>query len=83
MLTNMFNHSPESAMNTACTPCCTTPLGTGGHPPCHAQLADCRPHLVDALESVTSGHGAPAGDLTALDGLNAHSLKDIGAPEWV
>jgi hypothetical protein len=22
-------------------------------------------------------------ELTALDGLSAHSLKDIGAPEWM
>lgn len=70
-------------MNTACTPCCTTPLSA----PVATRHAT--PSWQTAARTWWTRWKASrqarrtSGDLTALDGLNAHSLKDIGAPEWV
>jgi len=66
-------------MNTAYSQCATHPLTT--HRVASTWTATARawwarwmaPHQTQQTES----------DLTALDGLTAKTLKDIGAPEWM
>ena len=81
-LTSILNHTQESTMNTSCssyaTPSLTTPLTR--------RVAS---NWATAARAWWTRWMAPRhaqkteAELTALDGLSADTLKDIGAPEWM
>lgn len=81
-LTSIFHHTPETTMNTACSPCITSPL-----PPsptrrfANTWLASARARW--SRWTASRQPQRAESELTALDGLTPETLKDIGAPEWV
>jgi hypothetical protein len=69
-------------MNTACSPCTTRPMSPLAMP------SAIRTWAATALAWWTrrkTPNQAPRTEsqLTALDGLTAETLKDIGAPDWM
>jgi hypothetical protein len=69
-------------MNTACSPCTTRPLTPLAMPSAISTwFATACAWLVGHK---TQNHAQRTDrELTALDGLTAETLKDIGAPEWL
>jgi len=82
MLTSMFIQPLETGMNTTCNPCTTAP------PAPVVTLRTVSAWLNTARTAwarwlATRQPPPTDDDLTALDGLTAETLKDIGAPEWL
>lgn len=78
----MFNQPLDLIMNTTCCPSTTTPMAPVKARPLIGTWVkvarDFWSRLMPARQRPMSEH-----DLTALDGLSAETLKDIGAPEWM
>jgi len=69
-------------MNTACNPCATSPLTPLITPSVISTwAAAARAWWVNWKASRQARRSTC--ELPPLDGLSAHSLKDIGAPEWM
>ncbi len=69
-------------MNTACCPCTTSPLTPLTAPSViRTWVATARARWVNWRASRQARRTAC--EVTALDGLGADTLKDIGAPEWL
>jgi len=82
MLTSVFHQFKVIVMNSVCL---HAELGSPAHadwfPAIHPWVAGVRDFLQHV--TLTQQHGLTDDQLTALDGLSAETLKDIGAPEWM
>lgn len=69
-------------MNTICQPCACTLLPPGKSDTRLQRWVTVVRHLGTSLMTIRRRRLSES-QLTALDGLSAETLKDIGAPEWL
>jgi hypothetical protein len=81
-LTNIVNQSQESTMNTACSPCATSPATPLTTPRAVSNWTATARAWWTRWKAARQARRAIC-ELSTLDGLNAEILKDIGAPEWM
>ncbi len=82
MLTSMLNQFEEIVMNSTCF---DARLGSSAHAEPHPMIHHWVGIARGLLEHLKISHqrSLTESQLTALDGLSAETLKDIGAPDWM